>query len=289
MIAHSDDPFWDNLDALVPMVKGAQPMSNQDKNEPAKFRKKPVVVEAWQYRIHSSRMERGVCICSESRDGHVHTAHNNQLVVLQNGDWILPEPDGIHFYPVKPDIFAATYEPIASEPATAGPASGESTMVDGISYEDWQLSQRKLLAENAALHQQVEVKEIEKAHIRICVADLQRQLREFAQQVERLTAEREQLDDLATYANENLGWDGVNNSKILSTFLQDYIGDLHNVLHNTRNMAASTREQASAQAVADERERWFMGMQGWCSCANCGVCRHVQYIRTQGKAAGEAG
>jgi hypothetical protein len=41
----------------------------------------------------------------------VHTAHKNQLVILEDGDWIIPEKDGVHFYPCKPDVFAATYEP----------------------------------------------------------------------------------------------------------------------------------------------------------------------------------
>lgn len=42
---------------------------------------------------------------------HLHTIHEGQKVSLEVGDWILPEPDGVHFYPCKPDIFAATYEP----------------------------------------------------------------------------------------------------------------------------------------------------------------------------------
>lgn len=41
---------------------------------------------------------------------HVHTSHGNQVVFLEPGDWIFPEPDGIHYYPVKPDIFNARYD-----------------------------------------------------------------------------------------------------------------------------------------------------------------------------------
>jgi hypothetical protein len=37
-------------------------------------------------------------------------------VILEVGDWIIPEPDGIHFYPCKPDIFEATYEPVNDTP-----------------------------------------------------------------------------------------------------------------------------------------------------------------------------
>lgn len=31
--------------------------------------------------------------------------------MLSDGDWIIPESDGEHFYPCKPDVFAVTYEP----------------------------------------------------------------------------------------------------------------------------------------------------------------------------------
>ena len=51
------------------------------------------------------------CYASGNTEPHVHTIHNNQIVNLEIGDFILPEPDGIHFYPVKPDIFNETYEP----------------------------------------------------------------------------------------------------------------------------------------------------------------------------------
>lgn len=77
-----------------------------------KFRKRPNEIEAEQYLLMNS--PRGVCYCEEAsslRLPHVHTAHNNQAVFIERGDWIVPEPDGEHFYPVKPDIFAATYEP----------------------------------------------------------------------------------------------------------------------------------------------------------------------------------
>jgi len=37
---------------------------------------------------------------------------HQQRVYLQNGDWVITEPDGLHHYPCKPDIFAATYEAI---------------------------------------------------------------------------------------------------------------------------------------------------------------------------------
>lgn len=41
----------------------------------------------------------------------VITEHRDPATV-QHGDWILPEPTRGRFYPVKPDIFAATYEKV---------------------------------------------------------------------------------------------------------------------------------------------------------------------------------
>lgn len=42
----------------------------------------------------------------------VETIHKDQRVQIVDGDWVIPEPDGIHFYPCKPDIFEKTYEPV---------------------------------------------------------------------------------------------------------------------------------------------------------------------------------
>jgi len=78
-----------------------------------KFRKKPIVVEAEQYRV-ASMIPDGVT--REIGDGvrdYVTTAHG-QRAYLADGDWIIKEPDGRGHYPCKPDIFAATYEPVES-------------------------------------------------------------------------------------------------------------------------------------------------------------------------------
>jgi len=78
-----------------------------------KFRKKPVVIDAVQY-VECGKLVRGMCnsvSCGHDNSyPHVHTIHDNQIVILEVGDWIIPEPNGINFYPVKPDIFKATYE-----------------------------------------------------------------------------------------------------------------------------------------------------------------------------------
>lgn len=42
----------------------------------------------------------------------VETIHEGQRVEIKEGDFIIPEPDGIHYYPCKPDIFEKTYEKV---------------------------------------------------------------------------------------------------------------------------------------------------------------------------------
>lgn len=95
----------------------------------AKYRKKPVVIEAEQFtdehiRAHlfdKAPLPRGVSLARATwneRTGHigvtqftVTTIHGEKATIV-SGDWIMPEPDGEHFYPCKPDIFAATYEAV---------------------------------------------------------------------------------------------------------------------------------------------------------------------------------
>lgn len=83
----------------------------------AKYRKKPVVVEAvqWFTGVEHDAVCTGPCGLNDYLEGiptapHLHTMHKFQTVYLEDGDWILPERDGKHFYPCKPDIFEATYE-----------------------------------------------------------------------------------------------------------------------------------------------------------------------------------
>jgi hypothetical protein len=78
-----------------------------------KFRKKPVIIEAEQF-LEGQPIPKGVCAgwkCGDdSGQLHLHTIHNNQRVDIVFGDWVIPEADGIHYYPCKPDVFEATYE-----------------------------------------------------------------------------------------------------------------------------------------------------------------------------------
>ena len=76
-----------------------------------KFRKKPVVVEATQWmgenEIHGVFIDPSTVPVKY----YVVTIHD-QRAYLKDGDWVITEPDGIHHYPCKPDIFEATYEPV---------------------------------------------------------------------------------------------------------------------------------------------------------------------------------
>lgn len=89
----------------------------------AKYRKKPVVVEAEQFfdgkpcqGVYGGFPHQRRCIaCLPEKNYEVFgpavvTIHG-QVTPIVEGDWIIDEGDGLHFYPCKPDIFEATYEP----------------------------------------------------------------------------------------------------------------------------------------------------------------------------------
>ena len=86
----------------------------------AKYRKKPVVIEAVQYPCEHRALRR--CTCAEfnkgnprsgagcSNCGRVYIQTLEGAMTVSPGDWIITGVQGEH-YPCKPDIFAATYEP----------------------------------------------------------------------------------------------------------------------------------------------------------------------------------
>jgi hypothetical protein len=88
-----------------------------------KFRKRPVVIEAMRYEPHRSReLEQwsgGVVVTSPVLEPTVanHSGEYVQIETLEGvmtaipGDWIIRGVKG-EFYPCKPDIFEATYEPV---------------------------------------------------------------------------------------------------------------------------------------------------------------------------------
>lgn len=73
-----------------------------------RFRKRPVIVEAQRY-LPPHQIPASVS-CDAAGSPYVVTIHG-QWTLVADGDWIITEPDGVHHYPCKPDIFEATYEP----------------------------------------------------------------------------------------------------------------------------------------------------------------------------------
>jgi len=82
----------------------------------AKYRKKPVVIEAFRYRAG----EQDSSLAADVIRGDVRYPEDGTMLIrtlegemcAQPGDWIIRGVKG-ELYPCKPDIFAATYEPAA--------------------------------------------------------------------------------------------------------------------------------------------------------------------------------
>jgi len=90
----------------------------------AKYRKKPIVIEvSGQFFQDKKPWPEGVLHKQGWEDGpalqwrghtviyYVITIHGQETNVV-DGDWIIQEPDGEHYYPCKPDIFEASYEKV---------------------------------------------------------------------------------------------------------------------------------------------------------------------------------
>lgn len=73
------------------------------------FRKKPVVIEAIQFRGNFGEIETFVGGDAEFRDGNLIVATLEGPLRAAPDDWIIKGVKG-EFYPCKPDIFAVTYE-----------------------------------------------------------------------------------------------------------------------------------------------------------------------------------
>lgn len=77
------------------------------------FRKKPVVIEARQYdgtNLFELGKWMGLGVFQETFDGNMPIETLEGTMEAAPGDWIIRGVKG-EFYPCKPDIFAATYEP----------------------------------------------------------------------------------------------------------------------------------------------------------------------------------
>lgn len=103
---------------------------------PQKYRKKPVVIEAVQWtgdntaevaellqiddydsvretRAHGAAGDALLFVIREEpRSLSMRTVHG-EIALARVNDWVIPEPVPGRGYPVKPDIFAATYEAVS--------------------------------------------------------------------------------------------------------------------------------------------------------------------------------
>jgi len=94
----------------------------------AKYRKKPVVIEALQYTGNFDEIEKFVGGDSENRNGELIVATLEGRLHASNNDYIIKGVKG-EFYPCKPDIFEMTYE-LAS-------TSSQTTSDKWKEYQDW--------------------------------------------------------------------------------------------------------------------------------------------------------
>ena len=96
-----------------------------------KFRKKPVVIDAvqWDETKTTLKLLQSMGMVAGRHSGHrdrpeectnlaIHTLEGSMLA--EHGDWIIRGVKG-EFYPCKPDIFAATYEPADAGPSRPDP------------------------------------------------------------------------------------------------------------------------------------------------------------------------
>lgn len=84
----------------------------------AKYRKKPVVIEAWEF---DGRLDYSKTLPKEIKDATstIRLTHDGKLRILtlegemfaDRGDFVIKGIKG-EFYPCKPDIFEQTYEEV---------------------------------------------------------------------------------------------------------------------------------------------------------------------------------
>ena len=101
-------------------------MTHKQEETVARYRRKPTEVDAYQITLEmldgilfdEQPYPKGLRVSSCSTypperrinnwRGTVVTIHGQDTKVIV-GDWIVTEPDGVHHYPIKPDIFKDTY------------------------------------------------------------------------------------------------------------------------------------------------------------------------------------
>ena len=105
----------------------------------AKYRKKPVVIEAIQWTGHNIS---DICKFTDRDVNHLIVGGQLYIATLEGvhrasvGDFIIKGVKG-EFYPCKPDIFAQTYEPAnAIDPDTLRP-KGRWEECDWVEYDGY--------------------------------------------------------------------------------------------------------------------------------------------------------
>ena len=84
----------------------------------AKFRKKPVIIEAVQWtgenREEMEQFIPNTIIVRKNKEGELGIGTLDGVMTASKGDFIIK---GVHgeYYPCKPDIFEQTYEPVVEE------------------------------------------------------------------------------------------------------------------------------------------------------------------------------
>lgn len=82
------------------------------------FRKKPVVIEAMQLTSGTQARTAMWCHGVPTPGGEVVIGTLEGAMTANPGDWVIKGVKG-EFYPCKPDIFEATYEPVREhDPST---------------------------------------------------------------------------------------------------------------------------------------------------------------------------
>lgn len=74
------------------------------------YKNKPITIEAEQF-FEDRPWPKGVFREPGATSCYVVTIQE-QRVYIQDGEWVITEPDGVHHYPCKADIFAQRYEPL---------------------------------------------------------------------------------------------------------------------------------------------------------------------------------
>ena len=120
-----------------------------------KYRKKPVVIEAFRWTGGPDQAEDPEWICNAIRDKTVYFEHVGlpdvtlRIITLEGvmmanqGDWIIKGVKG-ELYPCKPDVFEATYT-LADDPAPASPLLPglEREVTLRMSFIEWMCGERE--------------------------------------------------------------------------------------------------------------------------------------------------